>query len=195
MNTESLRIALIASNRFPIREPFAGGLEAHIWHLARALTGAGHRVTLFAGEGSDPGLHASLLDVHAFEPSAAARADESMVSETFLADHHAYLSLMLQLAGPLSGGRFDVIHNHSLHYLPVAMAHTLGTPVVCTLHTPPHAVDRIRAGSTRRLPCHVRCGESSHRRGVASRTRDTGHRHPQRCEPGGGWPRGPGGTD
>ncbi|WP_420749340.1 glycosyltransferase family 4 protein [Rhodococcus sp. O3] len=136
MSTGSLRIALIASNRYPIREPFAGGLEAHIWHLAHALTDAGHRVTLFAAEGSDPGLHAAFLEVHEFTPSAAARADESMVPERFLADHHAYLSLMLQLAGPLAG-RFDVIHNHSLHYLPVAMAHTLDVPVVCTLHTPP----------------------------------------------------------
>ena len=35
--TTALRIALIAPNRFPIRQPFAGGLEAHVWHLARAL--------------------------------------------------------------------------------------------------------------------------------------------------------------
>ena len=48
------RIALIAPNRFPIREPFAGGLEAHVWHLARALAHEGHRVTLFADRGSEP---------------------------------------------------------------------------------------------------------------------------------------------
>jgi len=40
-----LRIALIAPNRFPIRPPFAGGLEAHVRHLARVLTKAGHRVS------------------------------------------------------------------------------------------------------------------------------------------------------
>ena len=43
-----LRIALIASARFPIREPFAGGLEAHTWVLARGLKRRGHRVTVFA---------------------------------------------------------------------------------------------------------------------------------------------------
>ena len=49
-----MRIALIASNRFPISQPFAGGLEAHVWHLARALADAGHQVSLFAAAGSDP---------------------------------------------------------------------------------------------------------------------------------------------
>ena len=52
--TPALRIALIAPNRFPIRQPFAGGLEAHVWHLTRALGQQGHHVTLFAATGSDP---------------------------------------------------------------------------------------------------------------------------------------------
>jgi hypothetical protein len=30
----ALRIALIASSRYPVTQPFAGGLEAHVWHLA-----------------------------------------------------------------------------------------------------------------------------------------------------------------
>ena len=53
-----------------------------------------------------------------------------------VAEHHAYLSLMLELAGR-SGERFDVLHNNSLHYLPVAMARSLPMPVLTTLHTPP----------------------------------------------------------
>ena len=58
-----MRIALIASNRFPIRQPFAGGLEAHVWHLARALADAGHQVSLFAAPGSDPILDCAALQV------------------------------------------------------------------------------------------------------------------------------------
>ena len=53
-----------------------------------------------------------------------------------MADHHAYLTLMLRLARH-GTDKFDVIHNHSLHHLPVAMAPTLATPMLCTLHTPP----------------------------------------------------------
>ena len=136
MNVDPLRVALVASSRFPIRQPFAGGLEAQVWSLARALTSAGHEVTLFAGPGSDPALGGARLHVCPLELSAAARADVSMPSEWFMQEHHAYLKLMLDLAGPLAD-TFDVVHNHSLHYLPVAMAATIRTPLVCTLHTPP----------------------------------------------------------
>jgi glycosyltransferase involved in cell wall biosynthesis len=59
-----------------------------------------------------------------------------MPEESWMNEHHAYLDLMLRLGRDLDGA-FDVIHNHSLHYLPVAMAPTLRTPMVTTLHTPP----------------------------------------------------------
>ncbi|MBC2641971.1 MULTISPECIES: glycosyltransferase [unclassified Rhodococcus (in: high G+C Gram-positive bacteria)] len=136
MSGPPLRIALVASCRFPIRQPFAGGLESHVWWLARSLSADGHQVTLFAGPGSDPALGCTHLDVRTLDVSAAARADTSMPSHQFMAEHHAYLQLMLDLAGPLAGA-FDVVHNHSLHYLPVAMAATVATPILCTLHTPP----------------------------------------------------------
>ena len=54
--TGALRVALIASNRFPIRQPFAGGLEAHVYQLARGLAARGCRVSLFAAPDSDPAL-------------------------------------------------------------------------------------------------------------------------------------------
>ncbi|WP_433662556.1 glycosyltransferase [Nocardia sp. CA-128927] len=131
-----LSIALLASNRHPIKQPFAGGLEAHVWHLARALQARGHRVTLFAADGSDRAAAESALRVREFSPSSAAAADSSMQPRQFLADHHAYLTVMTDLSaiGPTA---FDIIHNHSLHYLPVAMAPVLGVPMLTTLHTPP----------------------------------------------------------
>jgi glycosyltransferase involved in cell wall biosynthesis len=101
--TSRLRIAIIASARFPIREPFAGGLEAQTWSLADGLRRRGHQVTLFAGPTADPRLHVAAVDS--------------------LAEH--------------GSRRFDVIHNNSLHHLPVAMARALDVPVVTTLHTPP----------------------------------------------------------
>jgi glycosyltransferase involved in cell wall biosynthesis len=130
-----LRVALIASNRFPLRQPFAGGLEAHVWHLARALVERGHEVSLFAGSGSDLSLDCAELTVRELTLSAAAQADPSAPPMAFMADHHAYLNLMMHLADPHSG--FDIVHNHSLHHLPVAMAPMLATPMITTLHTPP----------------------------------------------------------
>ena len=145
-----LRIALIASARYPIREPFPGGLEAHTWQLAQRLRARGHRVCVFGGVGSDPdlGVH-ELPELPTI--SALARADVSMPPEWFLAEHHAYLALMLELGR--GSGHYDLVHNNSLHYLPVAMASTLPMPVLTTLHTPPtpwlESAIRLRAPSTR----------------------------------------------
>jgi Glycosyltransferase Family 4 len=51
-----MRIAIIAHLKYPISEPFAGGLEMHTHMLARSLRERGHDVTLFASTRSDPAL-------------------------------------------------------------------------------------------------------------------------------------------
>lgn len=128
-----LRVAIIASARYPLREPFAGGLEAVTWQLAVRLRARGHQVTVFGGADSDPALHvremAALPTI-----SEHARRDVSMPPEWFLAEHHAYLHLMVGLA---RSAEHDIVHNNSLHYLPLAMADTLPVPLLTTLHTPP----------------------------------------------------------
>lgn len=131
-----LRIAILAAARFAICEPFAGGLEAHTWQLATGLRRRGHQVTVFAGAGSDPEL-----DVRAFaggrpRVSPAARSDISTAPDTAMVDHHAYLSTMLEL-GRHGDRSFDVVHNNSVHHLPLAMAPMVPLPQVTTLHTPP----------------------------------------------------------
>ncbi len=131
-----LRIALIASARFPIREPFAGGMEAHTWALAQGLKRRGHEVTIFAGAGCDPEL--GVHEISAVRPSIsdAARNDLSMPAQTWLEEHHAYLQLMLELSDR-DRADFDIVHNNCLHHLPIAMARMVPVPVVSTLHTPP----------------------------------------------------------
>ncbi len=134
-DSAKLSIGLVASARYPIREPFAGGLEAHTWQLATGLRERGHEVTVFGGTGSDPTLRVQAMPALP-SLSAQARRDVSMPAEYFIAEHHAYLGLMLELG---AAGRCDVVHNNSLHYLPIAMASTLRTPLLTTLHTPPTA--------------------------------------------------------
>ena len=131
-----MRICLIASSKYPVREPFHGGLEAHTAMLAENLIRRGHHVSVFAAPGSDPRLPVEELAVHTFEPSETARRDVHAMPDMWMREHHAYLGLMMDLArtGPQ---RFDVIHNNSLHHLPVAMAELVGVPMVTTLHTPP----------------------------------------------------------
>jgi glycosyltransferase involved in cell wall biosynthesis len=137
--TLPLRIALIATARYPVSEPFVGGIASHVVGLARQLQARGHDVTVFAPAGSaaegvrvEPFCSPSGLDF-----SRAARADVSMLAEPFMHEHHAYLRLMTGLARGAWGGPVDVVHNHSLHYLPVAHAPAVDAAHVTTLHAPP----------------------------------------------------------
>ncbi|MCW2735757.1 glycosyltransferase [Nocardioides sp.] len=132
---ESLRICLLANSRFPIAEPFTGGLESMTWHLARELMRRGHEVAVFAARGSDPALGVVELEVDALHEHPG-RHDVDAPPYVEVAEHHAYLSVMLELSGRAGRG-YDVVHNNSLHYLPVAMARSLPMPLLTTLHTPP----------------------------------------------------------
>ncbi|MBV9831997.1 MAG: glycosyltransferase [Marmoricola sp.] len=109
-----MRVCLIASSRFPVREPFMGGMEAHTHALALELIARGHEVSVFAAPGSDPRLRAREL-----RPSG-----------------RAHLELMVGLSQH-TFGHFDVVHNNSLHHQAVAKSGLLDVPVLTTLHTPP----------------------------------------------------------
>ncbi len=130
-----LSICLVANLRFPISEPFTGGLESMTWHLARELVHRGHEVAVCAAPGSDPALGVVELEVDTL-PAHSGRHDLGAPPYVEMAEHHAYLNLMLELSGR-AGERFDVLHNNSLHHLPVAMAPALPMPMLTTLHTPP----------------------------------------------------------
>ncbi len=115
-----MRIALIAHLAFPISEPFHGGMEAQTHLLARQLVQGGHQVTLFAAAGSDPAFRL-------YSPQMPESLD-------WLAREAAAYAEFLEV---IRRGGFDVVHNNSLHPLPLLDAHTLGCPVVTTFHSPP----------------------------------------------------------
>lgn len=133
---ESLDIAMIAGVRFGVSEPHAGGLERHTDVLARQLVGNGHRVTIFAGSRSDvpaekPPYTWEPITDRPMRVSEAARADVSMPPDAFMIEHDAYLDVFDRL----NDRPFDIVHNNSMHYLPVISRDV--RPVVHTLHTPP----------------------------------------------------------
>ncbi len=102
--------------------------------LAAQLARVGHCVTVFAGHGQPGSLGAVAVEplvTRLFEPSPDARADVSMPAERFMVEHDAYLRLGVHLRH----ARFDVLHNHSLHYLPPVFETPV--PMVHTLHSPP----------------------------------------------------------
>lgn len=138
LTSAPLRIALVGTARYPLREPFVGGLAAHVVGLATGLAARGHAVTLFAPEGSEaPGARVvPFCDGSGLDFSAVARGDISMLAEPFMQEHHAMQTLMLRL-GRGAWGPFDVVHNHSLHPLPIAMAPAVDAAHLTTLHAPP----------------------------------------------------------
>jgi glycosyltransferase involved in cell wall biosynthesis len=128
--TPPLKIAMIAHLKFAIAEPFAGGLEMHTHMLASMLRARGHDVTVFASTASDPSIGAeAICDETSLLNTGVAEATDV----AFFREHHAYLRLMNELRHR----PFDVIHNNSLHYLPVSMADAIASPMLTTLHTPP----------------------------------------------------------
>ncbi len=128
----SLSIAMIGSIRFSDGPPFAGGLEAFTWQLAEQLAARGHDVTVFGNQA--PRGCGRRPVAACWRPSDAARADVSNAPDVVVADHHGYLEIVRTLAHT---DGFDVVHNNSTHYLPLASAALYRAPQLTTLHTPP----------------------------------------------------------
>ncbi len=133
-SSDRLKILVIASLRYPIAEPFTGGLEAHTSALAQGLRARGHSVTVAGATGSDPeivGYEFGRLPTG--DPDE--RPDITNHPVVKAAEEQAFASLMQQLHDGLLGA-FDVIHNNALHSFPVEHADTLPCPLITTLHTP-----------------------------------------------------------
>lgn len=130
-----MKIGIISHLKYPIKEPFAGGLEMHTYALADGLIRRGHQVRVFATADSDDCLNIdpAHLSTLSYENYQSFEPNPKEFSEQFVREHHAYLNLMIRLADE----NLDIIQNNSLHYLPLSMARTLSTPMVTTLHTPP----------------------------------------------------------
>ncbi|WAL39409.1 glycosyltransferase [Brevibacterium sp. BRM-1] len=132
---EGLSILLLSAFTHPIGQPHRGGLESHVWSLARELRRRGHRVSLAAPEGSD------LLDsgVPAFaypraEWPADAQRTDARLPPALLPVEAAALARALGYAHAHPEA-FDVIHDHSAHPLPLRTPGPV--PLLTTLHTPP----------------------------------------------------------
>ena len=137
-----MKIAIIAHLKFPISQPFHGGLEMHTHCLTQELMDRGHEVTLFARADSDAAFHVVEPDLQAIDRQQGIDLfeEEPGFGLEFVNKLNAYMEIMTTI----QRGDFDIVHNNSLHFLPLAMAHTLGCPMVTTLHCPPFA--SLRSG-------------------------------------------------
>ncbi len=122
-----MKIAVIAHSHFPITQPFVGGLEAHTWSMTKSLQEQGHDVTLFAAQGSD-----STLPLEEFCQPTSTEIYQP-IEEIVQYREQTYHNLMIRL----QNSNFDIVHNNSLHYIPLSKVASLPIPMVTVLHTPP----------------------------------------------------------
>lgn len=126
---------MFATSRHPIVEPYAGGQESHTALLARSLRNRGHRVRLYARTGTDDSLADEVVPYPDLPPlSEVAALDPQLPEPEFLRDHAAFTAAVVDL---LAHPDVDIVHNQSLHFLPLAFSSVLPAPLVTTLHTPP----------------------------------------------------------
>lgn len=132
---DRFKILIVASLRYPLAEPFAGGLEAHTVALARGLRARGHSVLVAGASGSDPEMVEHVFGALP-RSGTGERADIMENPAVRAAEHGAFTGLAQDLRSGLLG-TFDVIHNNSLYPLLVEQALSLPSPLITTLHTPP----------------------------------------------------------
>ncbi len=126
-----MRIALLAHSRYPIREPFMGGMEAHVYHLAHALRDRGHEVTLYGAGDSEVGVPVYPIVDHHYELDYPMREYHGTDA---LNDH---VDAAFARAGQrLLERDFDIVHNNSLHRYPPRLARAQRIPMVTSLHVP-----------------------------------------------------------
>ncbi|MDO5669996.1 MAG: glycosyltransferase [Corynebacterium sp.] len=122
------RIALIAPARHPIREPYAGGLEAFCHTLVAAVRELGHHVDLYASAGSHGHVTEHELPGISWGRDLLAASDTAYPPGARAVEDAAFR----HLARHLERADYDLVHNNSL--TPVLFGHDL--PLLTTLHTP-----------------------------------------------------------
>lgn len=133
---ETLRIALIGLARFGLGEPFAGGMEAHMATLARGLLRAGHEVVVFAGAATEE--QPTDFDIRpVIERPPVMRTGDRLDNANPPGRAEAESVGYRRVMAAVLDGDFDIVHNASLHPVPVVATTDSPIPIVHALHTPP----------------------------------------------------------
>ena len=133
-----LRIAIIAHSLYPIAEPYAGGLEMITQLLCDELVARGHEVLLYAH--ADSQTQATLVPFMTrsdFDDLVYDNEHDSVgMSREELYQYLVYQQAMHDIISRDACGEIDIIHNHSLHHIPMTMGQAFGARCFTTFHTP-----------------------------------------------------------
>lgn len=128
-----MKIALVAHCLYPIKEPFEGGLEMLTYLLCRSLMERGHEVHLYGHRDSDKVFNIHPIPTECLYPSEMISQMGAMGQDaTAVRESLGYAKIMNEIAH----SDYDIVHNHSLHYMPILMGNGLHTPMITSIHTP-----------------------------------------------------------
>lgn len=142
-----MKIALIAHCLHPIREPFEGGLEMVTFLLCHSLMERGHEVHLYAHRDSDKRFDVRPIPTNRLYPSELLSGMADMGQDgTAIREMLGYSEVMDKIAA----ADYDIVHNHSLHYIPILMGNIIGKPMVSSIHTPTFSYLQLGAHGVKR---------------------------------------------
>ena len=138
LQPQPLRIAIIAHSLYPIAEPYAGGLEMITQLLCNELVAQGHEVLLYAH--ADSQTQATLIPFLTREQFDAMVYDNEHdsvgMSREELYQYLVYQGALRDIIARDGQGEIDVVHNHSLHHIPMMLGQAFGARFFTTFHTP-----------------------------------------------------------
>lgn len=133
-----LRVAIIAHCLYPIAQPYAGGLEMITQLLCDELVAQGHDVLLYAHEDSQ--TQATLIPFLTraeFDATVYDNEHESLgMSREEMYQYLVYQSALRDIIERDERGEIDIVHNHSLHHIPMMTGQVFGARFFTTFHTP-----------------------------------------------------------
>ncbi|WP_201615883.1 glycosyltransferase [Psychrobacter immobilis] len=138
IDTPVLRIAIIAHSLYPIAQPYAGGLEMITELICDELVAQGHEVLLYAH--ADSQTNATLVPFMTrtqFDALVYDNEHDSVgMSREELYQYLVYQQAMRDIISRDEQSMIDVVHNHSLHHIPMMMGQAFGARFFTTFHTP-----------------------------------------------------------
>ena len=134
----SLRIVIIAHSLYPIAQPYAGGLEMITQLICDELVDKGHEVLLYAHADSQTrAMLVPFMTREAFDALVYENEHDSVgMSREELYQYLVYQQTMRDIISRSEQGMINVVHNHSLHHIPMTMGQALGARFFTTFHTP-----------------------------------------------------------
>ncbi|WBL27048.1 glycosyltransferase [Zunongwangia sp. HGR-M22] len=125
-----MKVAIIADHRHPLKKPYAGGLAMITHKMVQKLAEKGIEVDIYAKSGSQC-ENLQNLDHHFAEDSPFSCIYSEKYNPTEIKNTIVYSEIFQDL----ERNEYDIVHNHTLHYLPIILGNKLRTKFITTLHT------------------------------------------------------------